>query len=96
MKSFNPMPFVIIGGACIAGVMKGCDDGGDRIVAGEVDCAAGLAGVSAGWRPRRVGVGEPAGPERQVADFSGDGGEGRAAVGGEGVPVVGEGAPGPP
>jgi hypothetical protein len=23
LKSFNPMPFVIIGGACIAGVMRG-------------------------------------------------------------------------
>jgi hypothetical protein len=22
VKSFNPMPFVIIGGACIAGIMK--------------------------------------------------------------------------
>ena len=22
MKSFNPMPFVIIGGACLAGVMR--------------------------------------------------------------------------
>ena len=83
-------------GEGIAGVVKGRDDGGDRVAAGEVGVGAGLAGVGAGWCPGWVGVGEPAGPEDQVADFGGDGGEGRAAVGGEGVPVVGEGAPGPP
>jgi hypothetical protein len=84
-------------GEGIAGVVQGRDDGGDRgAAAGEVGMGAGRAGVGAGWCPGRVGVGELAGPEDQVADFGGGGGEGGAAVGGEDVPVVGEGAPGPP
>jgi hypothetical protein len=84
-------------GEGIAGVVQGRDDGRDRgAAAGEIGTGAELAGVAAGWCPGRVGVGELAGPEHYVADFGGDGGEGRAAVGGEDVPVVGEGAPGPP
>jgi hypothetical protein len=64
-------------GEGIAGVVKGRDDGVDRgATAGEIGTGAERAGVGAGWCPGRVGVGEPAGPQRQVADFGGDGGEG--------------------